>query len=72
MALYEKNEKKVVTAGYRDFLFLFMQAVPDDLMLERGLLILRRDYGELYKGLTATADTGIKKISITRSYALYR
>ena len=72
VALYEKNGKKVVTAGYRDFLFLFMQAVPDDLMLERGLLILRRDYGELYKGLTATADTGIKKISITRSYALYR
>ena len=72
VALYEKDGKKVVTAGYRDFLFLFMQAVPDDLMLERGLLILRRDYGELYKGLTATADTGIKKISITRSYALYR
>lgn len=70
-ALYEKNGKKVVTAGYRDLLFLFMQAVPDDLMLERGLQILRRDYGELYTGLTATADTGFKKISVTRSYVLY-
>lgn len=71
VALYEKNGKKVVTAGYRDLLFLFMQAVPDDLMLERGLQILRRDYGELYTGLTATADTGFKKISVTRSYVLY-
>ena len=71
VALYEKNGKKVVTAGYRDLLFLFMQAVPDDLMLDRGLQILRRDYGELYTGLTATADTGFKKISVTRSYVLY-
>ena len=71
VALYEKNGKKVVTAGYRDLLFLFMQAVPDDLMLERGLQILRRDYGELYTGLTATADTGFKKISVIRSYVLY-
>ena len=71
VALYEKNGKKVVTAGYRDLLFLFMQAVPDDLMLERGLQILRRDYGELYTGLTATADTGFKKISVTRNYVLY-
>ena len=71
VALYEKNGKKIVTAGYRDFLFLFMQAVPDNLMLERGLLVLRRDFGELYTGITASADTGIKKISVTRSYALY-
>lgn len=71
IALYEKNGKKVVTAGYRDLLFLFMQAVPDELMLDRGLQILRRDYGELYTGLTATADTGFKKISVTRSYVLY-
>ena len=48
-----------------------MQAVPDELMQERALLVLRRDYGNLYTGLTATADTGIKKISVTRSYALY-
>ena len=71
VALYEKNGKNVVTAGYRDFLFLFLQVIPEDQMLERGLQILRRDYGELYTGITATADTGIKKISITRSYALY-
>lgn len=71
VALYEKNGKKVVTAGYRDLLFLFMQAVPDDLMLDRGLQILRRDYGELYMGITATADTGFKKVSVTRSYVLY-
>ena len=71
VALYEKNGKKVITAGYRDFLFLFMQAVPDDLMQERALKILKRDYGDLYTGITASADTGIKKISISRSYALY-
>lgn len=71
VALYEKSGKKAVTAGYRDFLFLFMQAVPDEIMQERALLILRRDYGELYSGITATADTGIKKISVTRSYVLY-
>ena len=71
VALYEKNGKKVITAGYRDFLFLFMQAVPDDLMQERALKILKRDYGDLYTGITASAVTGIKKISISRSYALY-
>lgn len=71
VALYEKNGKKVITAGYRDFLFLFMQAVPDDLMQERALKLLKRDYGDLYTGITASADTGIKKISISRSYALY-
>lgn len=71
VTLYEHKDKKIVTAGYRDFLFLFMQAVPDDKMLERGLTVLKRDYGDLYTGLTANADTGFKKIQITRSYALY-
>lgn len=71
VALYEKNGKKVVTAGYRDFLFLFMQAVPDEIMQERALIILKRDYGDLYTGITGTADAGLKKISISRSYALY-
>lgn len=71
VALYEKNDKNVVTAGYRDFLFLFMQAVPDDIMQERALTVLKRDYGVLYTGINATADAGMKKISISRSYALY-
>ena len=71
VALYAKNGKNVVTAGYRDFLFLFMQAIPDEIMQERALTILKRDYGELYTGITATADCGIKNISISRSYTLY-
>ena len=71
VTLLEAEGKNAISAGYRDFLFLFMLAVPDNKMQDRALTILKRDYGELYTGLTATADTGIKKISISRSYVLY-
>lgn len=69
--LYETKGKKAITAGYRDFLFLFMQVVPDPLMEKRALLILERDYGELYQGLTGSASTAFKKIEVSRNYALY-
>ena len=71
VTLAETKDKTIATAGYRDFLFLFMLANGDDTMLDRGLQILKRDYGELYTGLTAKADTGLKKIEVTRSYVLY-
>ena len=71
VTLLEAEGKNAISAGYRDFLFLFMLAVPDNKMQDRALTILKRDYGELYTGLTATADTCIKKISISRSYVLY-
>ena len=71
VTLAETKDKKIATAGYRDFLFLFMLAVGDDTMCDRGLQILKRDYGDLYIGLTAKADTGLKKIEVTRSYVLY-
>ena len=71
VTLAETKDKTIATAGYRDFLFLFMLAAGDDTMLDRGLQILKRDYGELYTGLTAKADTGLKKIEVTRSYVLY-
>ena len=71
VTLLEAEGKNAISAGYRDFLFLFMLAVPDNKMQDRALTILKRDYGELYTGLTATEDTCIKKISISRSYVLY-
>ena len=37
----------------------------------RALTILKRDYGDLYTGLTGTVVTGLKKITVSRSYALY-
>lgn len=71
ITLMKFKKKNVITAGYRDFLFLFMLGVPDSKMLERALVILKRDYGDLYTGFTASADAGFKKIKVTRSYALY-
>ena len=71
VTLMKIKSKNVITAGYRDFLFLFMLGVPDNKMLERALVVLKRDYGDLYTGFTASADAGIKKIEVTRSYALY-
>ncbi len=71
ITLMKFKKKNVITAGYRDFLFLFMLGVPDSKMLERALVILKRDYGDLYTGFTASADAGLKKIKVTRSYALY-
>ena len=71
ITLMKFKNKNVITAGYRDFLFLFMLGVPDSKMLERALVILKRDYGDLYTGFTASADAGLKKIKVTRSYALY-
>ncbi len=71
ITLMELKGKKVITAGYRDFLFLFMLGVSENTMLDRALLILKRDYGDLYTGLTASADAGLKKIKVSRNYALY-
>ena len=71
ITLMKFKKKNVITAGYRDFLCLFMLGVPDSKMLERALVILKRDYGDLYTGFTASADAGLKKIKVTRSYALY-
>lgn len=71
VTLVKVKDKDLITAGYRDFLFLFMQAVPDETMEKRALTILTRDFGDLYTGITGTADTGLKKISVSRSYALY-
>ena len=48
-----------------------MLAQSDDRMIDRSLNILKRDYGDLYTGLTAKADAGLKKIEIKRSYVLY-
>ena len=72
VTLAETKDKTIATAGYRDFIFLFMLAGDDDRMMDRGLTILKRDYGELYTGLTANADAGLKKIEVKRSYVLYR
>ena len=71
VTLFKVKDKDLITAGYRDFIFLFMHVVPDDLMEERALTILKRDYGDLYTGITGTADTGFKKITVSRNYALY-
>ena len=71
VTLAETKDKTIATAGYRDFIFLFMLAGDDDRMMDRGLTILKRDYGELYTGLTANADAGLKKIEVKRSYVLY-
>ena len=71
VTLVKVKDKDLITAGYRDFIFLFMHVVPDETMENRALTILKRDYGELYTGLTGTADTGFKKMTVSRSYALY-
>ena len=71
VTLAETKDKTIATAGYRDFLYLFMLAQSDDRMIDRSLNILKRDYGDLYTGLTAKADAGLKKIEIKRSYVLY-
>ena len=71
VTLFKVKDKDLITAGYRDFIFLFMHVVPDELMEGRALTILKRDYGDLYTGLTGTAVTGLKKITVSRSYALY-
>ena len=71
ITLAKTKDKTIATAGYRDFLYLFMLTVKDETMLDRGLLILKRDFGDLYTGISATTDTGFKKISVSRSYALY-
>ena len=71
ITLMKIKSKNVITAGYRDFLFLFMLGVPDSKMLDRALVVLKRDYGDLYTSFTASADAGLKKIKVTRSYALY-
>ena len=71
VTLVKVKDKDLITAGYRDFIFLFMHMVPDETMENRALTVLKRDYGELYTGLTGTADTGFKKMTVSRSYALY-
>lgn len=66
---YQGN--KIVSWGYRDFLYLFCLCTPVDKLLGRSLEVLERDYGELCKGLTLEADFRGNTYSVTKSYRLY-
>lgn len=69
--IFEYEDEEIVTFSYRDFLYLFALCTPVDELLERSHVVLERDYGELYKGITLEADFRGDTYSVTKSYQLY-
>lgn len=69
--IFEYEGEKMVTFSYRDFLYLFALCTPVEELLERSHVVLERDYGELYKGITLEADFRGDAYSVTKSYQLY-
>ena len=56
---------------YRDFLTVFMNFVPDDLLLSRMLVIFERDFPDYAVGIDVETDYGGSTISYEARYELY-
>ncbi len=69
--IFEYEGVEMVTFSYRDFLYLFCLCTPVEELLERSHVVLTRDYGELYKGITLEADFRGYIYSLSKSYQLY-
>lgn len=69
--IFEYEGVEMVTFSYRDFLYLFCLCTPVEELLERSYVVLTRDYGELYKGITLEADFRGDTYSLSKSYQLY-
>ena len=69
--IFEYEGVEMVTFSYRDFLYLFCLCTPVEELLERSHVVLTRDYGELYKGITLEADFRGDTYSLSKSYQLY-
>ena len=69
--IFEYEGEKMVTFNYRDFLYLYALCVPTDTLLERGITILEKDYGKLYKGIKIETDFRGSTYSVEKTYSLY-
>ena len=57
---------------YRDFLTVFMNYVPDDLLLSRMLVIFERDFPDYVVGTDVETDYGGSTITYEARYELYK
>ena len=65
------GEIEALTLDYRDFLTVFMNYVPDDLLLSRMLVIFERDFPDYVVGTDVEIDYGGSTITYEARYELY-
>ncbi len=65
------GEMDILNLDYRDFLTVFMCFVPDDLLTERMLVILDRDFPDYVTGIDVETDYGGSTLSYETRYELY-
>ncbi|MBR1797226.1 MAG: hypothetical protein IJ757_04340 [Clostridiales bacterium] len=65
------GDTDVLTMEYRDFLSVFMNLVPDSLLLTRMLNIFNRDYPDYVTGISTEVDYRGETIAYEAAYELY-
>ena len=65
------GEIETLNLDYRDFLTVFMNFVPDDLLLSRMLVIIERDFPDYIVGMSVETDYGGNTIAYEACYELY-
>lgn len=65
------GEMDILNLDYRDFLTVFMCFVADDLLTERMLVILDRDFPDYVTGIDVETDYGGSTLSYEARYELY-
>lgn len=66
------GETDIVTMDYRGFLTVFMNLVPDDILLARMLEIINRDFPDYCTGIVVEADYNADSLSYEAIYELYQ
>lgn len=71
IVFFKYEDTDLLQFSYRDFLFLFCLFTPEDDLLQRSLIVIKRDYGMLYKGIRLEADFRGETYYVEKSYQLY-
>jgi len=72
IAFLDLGSVEALTLDYRDFLSIFMNYVPDSLILQRMLEILNRDFPDHIIGINTEVDYRSTIISYEACYELYQ
>jgi len=69
--LLEIENVGVISLGYREFLYLYMNFVNTDQMIDRMRSVLKRDYGDILRGVSLGTSYLGQEYQVKKVYALY-
>ena len=71
ISVFKENDTEFIKVGYRDFMFSFALLTPYPMVMPRILEVIKRDYGDLYVGISAVTNYGSYELSCDKEYLMY-